>query len=271
MNDQGRVRTALVTGASGGIGLEIARLLARDGARVLMVARDEERLRRAAGWVRGESPTAETLTLAIDLAAPGAAARVHAWAAGETGAADAGAVDFLVNNAGAGAGGPFAAGDADADRAIVALNVVTLMELTRPFLRSMIAARRGRILNVASMAAFLPGPLMAVYYASKAFVLSFSDALAEECRGTGVTVTSLCPGPTITGFQRRAGIERARHLRGPLVMQAGPVALAGYRGALAGRRIVVPGLMNRAMVQGLRLVPRAAMAYFVRRANTAIE
>jgi short-subunit dehydrogenase len=266
MTHPARVRTALVTGASGGIGLEIARLLARDGARVLMVARDEERLRRAAGWVRGESPTAETLTLATDLAVPGAAAVVEAWAATE-----AGPVDFLVNNAGIGAGGPFAAGDADADRTMVALNVVTLMELTRPLLRSMIAARRGRILNVASMAAFLPGPLMAVYYASKAFVLSFSDALAEECHGTGVTVTALCPGPTITGFQRRAGIEKAGLLRGPLVMQAGPVALAGYRGALDGRRIVVPGFANKVMVQALRLLPRATAAHFVRRVNAGIE
>jgi len=266
MSDQGRVRTALVTGASGGIGLEIARLLARDGARVLMVARDDERLRRAAGWVRGESPTAETATLATDLALPGAAAQVEAWAVSE-----AGPVDFLVNNAGVGTGGAFANGDAEAERALVALNVVTLMELTRPFLRSMIAARRGRILNVASMAAFLPGPLMAVYYASKAFVLSFSDALAEECRGTGVTVTSLCPGPTITGFQRRAGIDKAGLLRGPLVMQAGAVALAGYRGALEGRRIVVPGLANKVMVQALRLLPRATAAHFVRRVNAALD
>jgi len=266
MKDQGRVRTAIVTGASGGIGLEIARLLARDGARVLMVARDEDRLRRAAGWVRGESPTAETLSLATDLALPGAAAVVEAWAA-----AEAGPVDFLVNNAGVGTGGSFAKGDSEADRAMVALNVVTLMELTRPFLRSMIAARRGRILNVASMAAFLPGPMMAVYYASKAFVLSFSDALAEECHDTGVTVTALCPGPTITGFQRRAGIEKAGLLRGPLVMQAGPVALAGYRGALEGRRIVVPGLANKVMVQALRLLPRATAAHFVRRINAGIE
>jgi short-subunit dehydrogenase len=266
MNDQGRARTALVTGASGGIGLEIARLLARDGARVLMVARDEERLRRAAGWVRGESSTAESLTLAADLSQPGAAAAVAAWAG-----AEADTVDFLVNNAGIGAGGPFARSDAEVDQRIVALNVVALMELTRAFLPGMIARGRGRILNVASMAAFLPGPLMAVYYASKAFVLSFSDALAEECRDTGVTVTALCPGPTITGFQRRAGIEKAGHTRSRLSIQAGPVAQAGYRGALDGRRIVIPGLANKLIIQTLRLMPRAGAAALVRRVNAAIE
>jgi short-subunit dehydrogenase len=269
MNGQGRARTALVTGASGGIGLEIARLVARDGARVLMVARDEERLRRAAGWVRGESPTAETLTLATDLASPGAASVVAAWVQ-----AEAGPIDFLVNNAGVGAGGRFATGDTEVDQRIVALNVVALMELTRAFLPEMIARGRGRILNVASVAGFLPGPMMAVYYASKAFVLSFSDALAEECRDTGVTVTALCPGPTLTGFQRRAGIERAGpsgRLRGRLVMQAGPVAQAGYQGALAGRRIVVPGLANKVIVQLLRLMPRAGAAALVRRVNAGIE
>ena len=266
MNDRGRARTALVTGASGGIGLEIARLLARDGARVLMVAQDEERLRRAAGWVRGESPTADSLTLATDLAAPGAAARVAEWAL-----AEAAPVDFLVNNAGIGAVGAFARGDPRVSERIVMLNVVALMEMTRALLPEMIARGRGRVLNVSSMAAFLPGPLMSVYYASKAFVQSFSDALAEECRGTGVTVTALCPGPTITGFQRRAGMERTGASRLPLSMQAGPVALAGYRGALAGRRIVVPGLANKLLVQALRLMPRAGAAAIVRRVNTGME
>jgi short-subunit dehydrogenase len=266
MSAAGRVHTALVTGASSGIGLEIARLLARDGAQVLMVARDEERLKRAAAWLRGESSTTVTRTLAIDLARPEAAAAVHAWAT-----AEAGPVDFLVNNAGVGTGGRFAQGDGDADRHLLALNIDALVELTRPFLRDMIAARRGRILNVASMAAYLPGPLMATYYASKAFVLSFSEALAEETRHTGVTVTTLCPGPVPTGFQKRAGLDRAELVRGPLVQSAGAVALAGYRGALDGRGVVVPGALNWMVVQALRLVPRAALAGFVRRANAGIE
>lgn len=266
MSSAGRVRTALVTGASSGIGLEIARLLARDGARVLLVARDEDRLRRAGQWLRGESSTTETRTLAIDLSRADAPDAVHAWAT-----AEGGPVDFLVNNAGVGTSGRFATSDVEADRHLLALNIDTLVGLTRPFLRDMIAARRGRILNVASMAAYLPGPLMATYYASKAFVLSFSEALSEETRDTGVTVTALCPGPVPTGFQKRAGLDRASLVRGPLVQTAGVVALAGYRGALEGRRVVVPGAMNWMVVQALRLMPRAALAGFVRRANAGIE
>jgi short-subunit dehydrogenase len=258
------IGTALVTGASSGIGLDLSRLLARDGARLVMTARHEERLRRAAGWIRSEAPTAEIFAAPADLARPGSAAALHAWVAREVGP-----VDFLVNNAGVGTTGRFADGDAAAEADLLQLNIVSLVELTRPCLAGMVARRRGRILNVASIAAFLPGPMMAVYYASKAFVLSFSEAIAEETRGSGVTVTALCPGPTITGFQRRAGIERGRFLRAPWLMQSGPVAAAGYRGALEGRRVVVPGFANWITVQVLRILPRAAVASLARRAHDA--
>ena len=256
------IGTALVTGASSGIGLDLARLLARDGARLVMTARNEERLRRAAGWIRTEAPTAEVFVAPADLARHGSAAALHAWVAREVGP-----VDFLVNNAGVGTWGPFAETDADAVAELLQINMVSVVDLTRPCLADMLARGRGRILNVASVAGFLPGPMMAVYYASKAFVLSFSEALAEEVTGRGVTVTALCPGPTITGFHRRAGIERASHLRGRWVMQSAPVAEAGYRGALEGRRVVVPGLANRMIVQALRLLPRSGVAALVRRAH----
>jgi len=260
----GRARTALVTGASSGIGLELCRLLARDGARVVMVARDEERLQRAARWVQAEHPGTGLTLLAADLARPGAAASLLARVEREVDP-----IDFLANNAGVGSSGPFAASDPAQVAGLIQLNVVSLVELTHLLLPGLLARRKGIILNVASMAAFLPGPLMAVYYASKAFVLSFSEALAEEVQGSGVSVTALCPGPTMTGFQKRAGIERARLLRGPLALQAGPVAAAAYHGAIEGRRLVIPGMANKAMVQALRAMPRSLVSQMARRANEA--
>lgn len=259
---QGRVRTALVTGASSGIGLELCRLLARDGARVVMVARDEERLQRAARWIQAEHPGSGLTLMPADLSAPGGAGALMARVGREVDP-----IDFLVNNAGVGASGPFAASERARVMGLIQLNIVSLVELTHVLLPDLLERRRGIILNVASTAAFLPGPWMAVYYASKAFVLSFSEALAEEVGGSGVSVTALCPGPTATGFQKRAGIEQSRLLRGPLALQAGPVAEAAYRGALEGRRVVIPGAANKAMVQALRALPRTFVSQMARRAN----
>ena len=261
----GTIGTALVTGASSGIGLDLCRLLARDGARLVMSASNEERLRRAAGWVRQEAPNAEVLVVPADLDRAGAATDLHARVIDE-----AGPIDFLVNNAGIGIAGPFAETDLSRMLDILQVNMTSLVELTHPCLRGMLGRRRGRILNVGSMAGFLPGPLMAVYYASKAFVLSFSEALAEEVSGSGVTVTALCPGPTTTGFQKRAGLTSTRSQSPRWVMASAPVAAAGYRGALEGRRIVIPGVANRALIQTLRVLPRAAVTAAVRRAHRPI-
>ena len=147
---------------------------------------------------------------------------------------------------------------------ILAVNVVALTALTRQLLPGMLQRRHGRVLNVASTAAFQPGPLMAVYYASKAYVLSLSEALANETAGSGVTVTCLCPGPTRTGFQSRARMNDARLLRVSAVMSAEDVARAGYDGMMAGRTIVIPGALNKAGVQILRISPRALVARVVR-------
>ena len=258
----GRVRTALVTGASSGIGLELCRLLARDGTRVVMVARDEGKLQRAARWVQAEVPTAALSLVPADLAAAGAPGALHPRVA-----RDVGDVDFLANNAGVGLSGRFSDADPRALADLVQLNVAGLTEMTHLYLRDMLARRAGRILNVASTAAYLPGPGMAAYYATKAFVLSFSEALAEETAGSGVTVTALCPGPMATGFPERAGIAGTRLLRSPLVMPAAAVAAAGYRAALDGRRVVIPGLANRLMVEGLRFLPRSVAAAMADRAH----
>ncbi len=251
--------TAVITGASSGIGLEIARLFAADRHDVLLVARRESRLQEVAALLTREFGIAASF-LAADLGAPGGARRVL-----EEIARRRLTVDALVNNAGFGLYGAFSESDPRATLEMVEVNVTSLTELSRGVLPSMVERRSGRILNVASTAAFLPGPLMAVYYATKAYVLSFSEALANELSGTGVTVTALCPGPTRTAFQERAGLSGSRLFAGPLVGDARRVARAGYRGMVRGRRLVVPGLANKAMVQALRFSPRRLVTAMARR------
>ena len=251
--------TAVVTGASSGIGLEIARLLAADRHDLLLVARGEARLQEVAGLLTREFGITATV-LASDLATPDGVPHVLDEIArkGLT-------VDVLVNNAGFGVYGPFAGSDPRETLEMIRVNVVSLTELTRGVLPQMAARRSGRILNVASTAAFAPGPLMAVYYATKAYVLSFSEALANETSGSGVTVTALCPGPTRTAFQGRAGLEGTRLSAGPIVGDARRVARAGYRGMLRGRSVVIPGVMNKVMVQALRISPRRLVTAIARR------
>lgn len=252
--------TALVTGASAGIGTDLARLLAAEGCNLVLVARRRERLEVLAAELRGAAPVRVEVVTA-DLAQPGAAESLvqHLDREGVD-------IDLLVNNAGFGLSGPFLTTDMAVEREMVQLNVVTLLELTKLVGRRMAARGGGRILNVASTAAFQPGPLMAVYYASKAFVLSFSEALGEELRGTGVSVTTLCPGPTRTEFQQRAdlgGTRLVNSLAGMASSQS--VARAGLRGAMRRRRLVVPGLLNTLGVVAVRLTPRRWVLAIVRR------
>jgi uncharacterized protein len=174
------------------------------------------------------------------------------------------AVDILVNNAGYPVFGLFTQTNLRMELDMLQVNVVALTALTKLFLRGMVERRSGRILNLASTAAFEPGPLMAVYYASKAYVLSFSEALANELRGTGVTVTALCPGPTRTGFQERGAMEDSRLVNGTIA-DARSVALAGYRGLMRGKTIVIPGFSNKLVPWVVRLSPRAVVPRVVRR------
>jgi len=243
--------TALVTGASSGIGLELARLLAADGHDLVVVARSREALDRLAAELHAVHGTVVTVVSA-DLADPAAPEAVRAAVDG------AGlAVDVLVNNAGFGTYGRFTDIPLEAQLGLLQVNVAALVHLTRLFVPAMVARGRGRVLHVASTAAFQPGPLMAVYYASKAFVLSFSEALANELAGSGVTVTALCPGPTRSGFQARASMESARLVSGTMpMMDSATVARIGYRGMRRGARVVVPGLVNRILVQSVRFAPR---------------
>jgi short-subunit dehydrogenase len=251
--------TALVTGASSGIGLELATLLARDRHDLVLVARGRERL-EAIGRGLTEEYGVRVSILPRDLADPTSPAAIARELAERRIT-----IEILVNNAGLGVYGPFAETSLDRELETIHVNVAALTHLTKLLLPGMLERRRGRVLNVASTAAFQPGPLMAVYYATKAYVLSFSEALANETAGSGVTVTALCPGTTITEFQKSAGFAEKRPLPGPLVMDAASVARAGYAGMLRGKPVVVPGLVNRAIVQGLRATPRRLVTALARR------
>jgi uncharacterized protein len=243
-------QTALVTGASSGIGRELARLLAEDGLDLVLVARRSGRLEDLAREL-SVAYGISARVLASDLASPSSPGEIVEGLARER--LD---VNVLVNSAGLGVYGRFSETDLDRQLEVLQVNVLALTELTGRLLPAMVSRSRGRILNVASTAAFQPGPYMAVYYATKAFVLSFSEAIAEEVSGTGVTVTALCPGPTITEFQEAAGIEDTWLFRGPLVMDARTVAKAGWEGAKRGKRVVIPGLGNKILKEVVRFSPR---------------
>lgn len=243
-------RTALVTGASGGIGAELARVMAADGWDLVLVARGEEKLRELADELaRIHSTTA--IVLAADLEQPDAPELLAAELA-RRGVE----VEALVNNAGFGALAPFVEMLPETALSMLAVNVTALTHLTRLFLPAMVARRRGYILNLASTAAFQPGPFMAVYYASKAYVLSFSEAIGHELRKTGVRVTALCPGATATGFASTAGSARSRLFQMTRPMSAPEVARFGYRAMRRGKRVAIPGLRNKVLAQGVRISPR---------------
>ena len=241
--------TALVTGASGGIGLEIARVLAPDHDLVL-VARSAAKLDALATELGGAR------VIAADLADPSAVGKI---------VADVPDVDVLVNNAGVGDFGAFAGVDLDKTLGMIQLNVASLTALTRHYLPGMLERGHGRVMNIASTASFQPGPLMAVYYATKAYVLSFSEAVAEEVRGTGVTVTALCPGPTASGFQAAADMELSPLVANRTLPTAAEVARYGVKAMQRGDVVAVPGGMNKIMAASVRFTPRPVLRRVVRR------
>jgi len=251
-------KTALITGASFGIGMEFARIFAREGYNLVLVARSADRLRQLASELEKAHGT-RSLILAADLSDPGAAAYVL----DQTSRADI-PVDVLVNNAGFGQYGPFAENDLEECLRQIQLNVTTLTHLTRLYLPAMIARKSGRILNVASTAAFQPGPLMAVYFATKAYVLHFSEALANELGGSGITVTCLCPGATSTEFHKRANATGMRLLKMGS-MDAGTVAEDGYRGLMAGKPVIISGFKNWLVAQSVRFSPRRLVTAIARK------
>jgi short-subunit dehydrogenase len=240
--------TALVTGASAGIGRELAREFAAGGYDLAVVARREDRLRELADELEAAHDTT-THVVAMDLDGPGAAAELRDAVADRDVR-----VDALVNNVGVGTYGPFHEADVAAELTQLRLNVELPVHLTRLYLPGMVERDDGVVLNVASLAGFQPGPKMAGYYASKAYLLAFSEALAEEHRTTGVDVTALCPGPVETEFQERADMSDSR-LGSTFAHTVEEVARAGYRGAMAGDAVVVPGLVPKLLAVGSRLAP----------------
>jgi hypothetical protein len=251
-------KTALITGASYGIGLELARIFAREGYDLVLVARTADKLRKVASELEKAHGT-RSLILAVDLSDPGA----PPYLLDQTSRAGI-AIDVLVNNAGFGQYGFFAENDLEECLRQIQVNVTTLTHLTRLYLPEMIARQSGRILNVASTAAFQAGPLMAVYYATKAYVLHLSEALANELDGSEVTVTCLCPGPTATEFQERAKISGIR-LTTYGTMDARTVAEDGYRALMAGKRVKISGRKNWLLAQSVRFAPRRLVAAIARK------
>lgn len=254
--------TALITGASSGIGEELARLFAANRHDVVLLARNADKLQALAGEL-ARAHGIQARVVAADLADPGAPPRVF-----EELRQQGLTIDVLVNNAGFGARGAYAEIDYEVEARMIQVNVAALAHLTRLFLPGMLARRSGRILNVASTAAFVPGPFMAVYYATKAFVLSFSEAVAEETQGAGVTVTALIPGPTQTNFAATAGNQDSRLFRTGSAMTAAAVARVGFDGLMAGKRVAIAGARNRLTVLSTRLAPRTTLARIVRKLNS---
>jgi uncharacterized protein len=250
-------KTALITGASSGIGYELTQLFARDGYDLVLVARSERQLVQMAEELKAAYGT-EVKVMMKDLSVSTAPREIFAELEQENIE-----IEALVNNAGFATFGLFAELDLDTELQMMQVNMMTLTHLTRLLLPAMLKRRSGKILNIASTASFQPGPLMTVYYATKAYVLSFSEGLANELEGSGVGVTALCPGPTASGFQKRANMEDSKLVQGGL-MDAKTVASIGYRALMKNKVVVIPGLRNLLLVEVERFTPRAVVRRIVR-------
>jgi uncharacterized protein len=254
---------AVVTGASSGIGRDLALELARWGHDLVVVARRRDLLDTLAAEIaRDHGVTCEAFD--VDLATAEGCERLVAHLEPHRAR-----LDVFVNNAGIGSHGFFHTTSLERERQLIALNVEALTHLTKRVLPWMLERHAGRIVNVASVASFQPGPLMAVYYASKAYVLSLSEALANECLGTGVTVTAVCPGPTTTEFQQAAGIRKGARAGGAPAMTSRAVAELAYRGIMQGKPVVLTGARNKLAAFFGRHFPRGIVSRAVRKIQEA--
>jgi len=242
-------KKAVVTGGGKGLGLAISAALIKAGAQVYITGRDEVALQQAAGELGSNCSYAVFDLSALDTI-PAFALRLEK---------DFGSVDILVNNAGYGNFGEFAKMPIEEVLGQINLNITALTALTRLFAPAMLERRSGKIMNVASTAGFQPGPLMAVYYATKAYVISFTEAIANELKGSGVEVTCFCPGATETGFATRAGNDKTRLFQKFGPMDVKTVALDGYRGLMKGKTLVISGAKNWLVAESVRFAPRKAV------------
>lgn len=249
----------MITGGSSGIGLELAKLFAKQGCSLVLVARKKSELQKAKKELEKNFAAERVITIAKDLSEPNSAKKIFEFCGKKKIV-----VDALVNNAGFATYGRFWETPLQKQLDMMSVNMNALVEITGLFLPQMLEKKSGKILNLASTAAFQPGPLMAAYYASKAFVLSFSEALAEELEGSGVSVTALCPGPTWTGFQKRARMLNSGVLAGN-VMSAEEVARIGFSGMKRGERVAIPGWRNKLGTKLVKFIPRKLLTKIIRK------
>ncbi|PKP22069.1 MAG: short-chain dehydrogenase [Bacteroidetes bacterium HGW-Bacteroidetes-20] len=251
--------TALITGATSGIGLELAKIHASKGGDLVLVARNEQKLLEIKEEFESNYHV-EVIIIEKDLSRKDAAQEVY----NETMNHQI-TIDILINNAGFGDFGFFSETDWFKEYEMISLNIVALTQLTKLYGQDMITNEYGRIMNVASVAAFLPGPKMAIYYATKAYVLSFSEAIANEMANQGVTVTTLCPGPTETGFEKAAALEESGLFKKQKIASSKSVAEYGYNAMMKGKTVAIPGFTNWLMTKLILLAPRSLVVKVVRK------
>ncbi|MCZ7383482.1 MAG: SDR family oxidoreductase [Candidatus Methanoperedens sp.] len=252
-NDLNEKKTVLITGASSGIGYEFSKLFAKDGYNLVIVARNEEKLKQLENELEGNFGIS-VFSIPKDLSVAATPQEIFYELQQESIE-----IDILVNNAGFNVYGAFSETNIIEELQMVQVNLMSLTHLTKLFLPGMLRNGYGKIMNIGSTGSFGPGPLNAVYCATKSFVLSFSEAIAEELQGTGITVTALCPGATKTEFFKRANMEDIKLLeRG--VMDAKTVAEIGYKAMMKGERLVIAGIENKLMIFLIRFMPRKMMA-----------
>ena len=251
--------TALITGASNGIGLELAKVHASKGGDLVLVARNKSKLDELKAELENQF-TVKVYTIGKDLSASNSAQEVY----NETTKQNI-QIDYLINNAGFGDFGMFVETDWNKELQMINLNITTLTQFTKLYLQDMVKRKSGKIMNVASTAAFQSGPNMAVYFATKAYVLSFSEAVDNEVSNKGVTVTALCPGATESGFQIAAAMEESNLVKGKKLPTSKEVAEYGYAAMMKGKTVAIHGLMNWIMANSVRFVPRAIVVKLTRK------
>ena len=253
-----RIRTALITGASGGIGMELARIHAAKGDHLVLVARNSTKL----NTLKSELEKAHGIrvhVIAKDLSVPNAAQEIYNEITAENIS-----VDYLINNAGFGDFGMFYETDWDKESTMIRLNISALTQFCKVFLKDMVERNEGKIMNVASTASFQPGPTMAVYYATKAYVLHFSEAINNELSDKNISVTALCPGPTESGFQAAAAMEESKMVKGKKLPSSAAVARYGYRAMMRGKSVAIHGFRNWMLANSVRFTPRFLVVKIVR-------